>query len=67
MEEQDNKKQKTGCGKALLIFVGAYALLCLIYVGLSSQTQESIDSVVSAFGVILVIALLVVGFLANRN
>ena len=66
MEEQNNKKQKTGCGKALLIFIGIYALLCIIYIGISPESQESIDSVVSALGVILVAGLLIAGFLSYK-
>lgn len=66
MGDQDNKKQKSGCGKALLIFVGVYALLCLIYIGLSPESKESIDSLVSALGMILVAGLLVAGFLSYK-
>lgn len=66
MEKQDNKKQKTGCGKALIIFIVVYALLCLVYVGIGREARDSIDSFIGALGVMIVIAALIAGFASYK-
>jgi heme/copper-type cytochrome/quinol oxidase subunit 4 len=66
MEEQDNKKQKTGCGRFILVAILIYAAFCLVYFLIEQNSPGGMDGFLNAIGIIVIAALVVAGIIENR-
>ena len=66
MEEQDNKNQKTGCLRFLIVAILIYAAFCLVYLLIDRNSPGGMDGFLGAVGIIVVAALVIAGIGAYK-